>query len=180
MNLLDLIIIIILFGALIRGYQLGLIRTLISFSAFFIAIFVAYRFSGTLSPYLQQYIPLPTFENSTLYMLSQSFQLHQMFYNAIAFFIIFIGIKIILSIGGGILHQIANLPGLKLINRSFGAIIGLAQATLIIIISIHFVKVMPWDKINNYVEGSIISNLLLDYTPVLTEFLYGLWNSNML
>lgn len=180
MNFLDLIIIIILFGAFIRGYQLGLIRQLINFLGFFIAILLAYRFSGTIAPYLQQYIPLPTFENSTMYMLSQNFQLYQMFYNAIAFFLIFIGAKIVLSIGGGILHQIANLPGLKLINRTSGAIIGIIQATLIIIISIHFVKVMPWDKANQFVEGSLITNLLLSYTPVLTELLYNLWNNNIL
>lgn len=178
MNILDLIIIIIFIGAFFRGYQQGLIRQLVNLLGFFVAILLSYSFSDEVSPFLQTYIPLPTFENSTLHMFSQTFQLHYMFYNALAFLLIFLAAKLVLSFGGAILHQVANLPGLKIVNRLSGAVVGLLQGVLIIIIIIHIITVMPWQDLKQFVEGSMISNYLLDLTPKLTEMLYSLWDTS--
>lgn len=178
MNGLDLIIIIILIGSFIRGFQLGLIRQLIKLLGFFIAIFMAYRFSGELAPYLQEYIPAFEFKETSLFYFSQVFNLQNMFYNAIAFFLIFIITKFILQIGGSILNQIANLPVLATVNRLSGALIGLLQAILIVVIIIHVISVMPWQEMQIYVEGSSISEYLMKLTPILTTELYNLWNTS--
>ncbi|OEF99336.1 hypothetical protein BHF71_01730 [Vulcanibacillus modesticaldus] len=176
MNVLDLIIIVVAAGSFLRGYKLGLIRQLINLFGFFIALIMAYRFSDDLALYLMDIIPTPYFENSTLYMFSEYFQLQNMFYSSLAFVIIFIISKILLNIGGAILNQIANLPGLATINRLTGAFIGLIQSTILIIILIHVITVMPWQELQQYVESSYISSFLMDITPVITEKLYELWN----
>lgn len=179
MNALDIIIIIILFGSLIRGFQLGLIRQLIHFLGFFIALYMAYRFSGELAPYLQEKIPAPSFENSTIYMFSEVFQLENMFYSALAFFIIFVFSKLILNLGGQILHQIASLPGLKTVNRFSGGLLGLLQAVILTVLIIHVISVMPWLELQQYVEGSTIAQFMLGLTPIITEVLYNLWNTSV-
>ncbi len=178
MNVVDFIIVIIFIGAVFRGYQLGLIRQLIYFLGFFVAFYLAYQFSGTLSPLLEGVIPSPDFEKSSLYMFAQSFDLKSMYYNAIAFFLIFIGSKIVLTIGGHILHQIASLPGLATINRLFGAIVGLIQAGLIVIIVIHGITIMPWEELHRYIYTSTTATFLMHLTPSFTDMLYHLWNTS--
>ena len=178
MNILDFIIIIIIAGSVLRGYQLGLIRQLVNLFGFIIAIFIAYQFSSSLAPFLSEYIPAPSFDNPTLYMFSQTLHLENMFYNAIAFIILFIGIKLLLNFGGAILHQIANLPVLATINRFSGALIGFIQAVVLVIIIIHVITVMPWQQLQQYTQDSVISVYLMNLTPVITELLYEIWNSS--
>ena len=178
MNGLDLVIILIIIGSFIRGYRLGLVRTLINFLGFFIALFLAYQLTPTISPIVQGYLPVPTFENSLLHMFSESYQLHYMFYNAITFILIFIIAKVLLSIASHVLHSVASLPLLATINRISGAFVGIIQAGLIVIILIHVISVMPWQELKQYIEASTISTYLMSLTPFFTELLYKLWNTS--
>lgn len=177
MNTLDIIIIIIVLLFMIKGYQAGLVRQVINLLGFLIAIFLAYKFSKDLAPYLEDIIPLPSFETSSLHIFSQYFNLQDMFYNAIAFLIIFIGVKILLSIALVVLDSVANLPGLAIINRSSGALIGLIEATIIIIILVNFIKIMPWANLQSYLETSSIATRILELTPMITEKIFILWDS---
>jgi len=176
MNVLDLILVVILIGSLIRGYQMGLIRQVINFLGFFIALFIAYRFSGDLAPYIESVIPTPSFEQSTLYMFSETFQLTTMFYNSIAFFIIFIMTKLLLQIGGAVLHQIASLPVLATINRFSGALLGFIQAFIMVLIILHIMSVMPTKGVQDTLNGSYTAKLMMNVSPIVTEALYELWN----
>ena len=174
--MIDLVIIVLIAGAILRGFQLGLIRQLIHFLGFFIALFIAYQFSGMVTPYLQNYIPIPSFSQSTVYRFSETFQLPTLFYNAISFVLVFLGTKLLLNVGGAILHQIASLPGLAIVNRFSGAIVGFIQSILILIIVLNVVTVMPNTAINEFIHGSALSGYFLDLTPFLTEKLYHLWH----
>ncbi len=180
MNFLDLIIIVLVAGAILRGFQLGLIRQLIHFLGFFIALFMAYQFSSMVTPYLQNLIPTPSFSQSTIYRFSEAFQLPNLFYNALSFVLVFLGTKLILNIGGAILHQIASLPGLAIVNRFSGGIIGFIQMVFILIILLNVISVMPNTSIHQYVYGSLFSTYLLEFTPYLTETLYHLWNESFI
>lgn len=180
MNILDIIIIIIVLLFMIKGYQAGLIRQVINLLGFLIAIFLAYKFSNDLSPYLEDIIPLPNFETSSLHIFSQYFNLQDMFYNAIAFIIIFVGVKILLSIVLVVLDSVANLPGLAIINRSSGALIGLIEAAIIIILLVNFMKIMPWANLQTYLETSLIATSILEVTPMITEKIFILWDSTLL
>ncbi len=179
MNILDIILIVIILISMIRGFQLGLIRQLFSLLGFVVAIYMAYHFSQELAPYLHDYIPVPKFDIPSLYKFSQTFNIEDMFYNAIAFLIIFIVTKLSLNIGSQILHQIASLPGLKTINRFTGALIGFIQGFILIIIIVHIISVMPWLNVQQYLQGSVIANFVMEITPIITEMLYQLWNTSV-
>lgn len=176
MNILDIIIVVVTVVFMIKGYQAGLIKQVINLFGYVIAIFIAYKFYDDLAPYLEEIIPLPNFENSSFYMYSQFFQLNDMFYNAISFVIIFIGVKILLYFVLIILDQIAKLPGLAMINRSLGVLIGLVEALIIAILLVNFISIMPWENMQSYLNGSSIAITILDLTPSITEKIYGLWN----
>jgi len=178
MNIVDFVILFIFIVSLFRGYHLGLIRQSIHFLGFFIAFYLAYQFSGTLAPYLTDTVPAPDFNKTSLYMFYQTLDLESMYYNAIAFIFIFFVAKLLLIIGGHILDQIANLPGLASMNRFFGAIIGLVQAGLIVLLFLHVITVMPWQELHVYIYDSPTATSLMQITPVLTDMLYQLWNSS--
>ncbi len=176
MNILDIIIIVVLVIFMIKGYQSGLIKQTINLFGYIIAIFIAYKFYSDLAPYLEELIPLPSFETSSFYMFSQFFKLQDMFYNAISFIVIFIGVKILLYFALVVLDQIAKLPGLAMINRFSGALIGLVESVIIVILLVNFISIMPWGNLQSYLEGSYIANGILDLTPTITEKIYSLWN----
>lgn len=177
MNILDIIIIVIILLFVIKGYQTGLIRQIINLFGYIIAIFVAYKLYDDFAPYLEEFIPFPNFSDITFNMFSEIFKLQDMFYNAIAFIIIFIGIKLILFIVLNVLDQIAKLPVFAFVNRSLGVVLGLVEASIIIILLVNFLSIMPWDNLQTYLNESYIAIGILDLTPGITEKIYSLWNN---
>ncbi|MGD9677456.1 MAG: CvpA family protein [Vulcanibacillus sp.] len=180
MNILDIIIIVVVILFILKGYQAGLVKQIINFFGYIVALIVAYKYYWTLSPYLEAVIPLPSFETSSLYMFSEFFNWQDMFYNAIAFILIFIGVKILLAIILVILEQVVRIPGLAIINRTSGALIGLVESLIIVILLVNFISIMPWASMQTYIDGSIISNSILEFTPNLTEKIFSLWDSTQI
>ena len=178
MNFLDLIILVLVIGSVMRGYKIGLIRQAIQFFGFFIAFFVAFQYSKELVPWVKQIIPTPTFQQSSIRMFQETFQLEIMFYNAIAFFIIFLLTKLFLQIGGAILHQVASLPGITIVNQTLGASVGFIQIALLLIILVNIVSVMPFSQLNQWTEGSLLVQYIYQMTPMVTDQLYDLWNTS--
>ncbi len=176
MNILDIIIIVVVIFFMIKGYQAGLIRQIINLFGYVLAIFAAYKLYDDLAPYLEEVIPFPNLGDSALSMYTELFQLHNVFYNAIAFIIIFIGVKLALYFVLIILDQIAKLPGLAIVNKLLGVLIGLVEALIIVILLVNFVSIMPWDNLQTYLNESYIAMFILDATPGITEKIYGLWN----
>ncbi|WP_339060000.1 CvpA family protein [Tepidibacillus marianensis] len=178
MNVLDIIIIVILLGAIMRGYRIGFIRQIVHLFGYFVAFFIAYRFSNEIVPWIKNVVPAPTFQQSSMRMFSETFQLQTMFYHAIAFFILFMLVNIVLQIGGGILHQVASLPGLAIVNQTLGATIGFIQTFLILIILLNIVSVMPSPNIIRWIDGSLFAHYFYDWTPMITKELYKLWSTS--
>jgi len=102
-----------------------------------------------------------------------------MFYNAIAFILLFFATKIALQIAGGILHQVASLPGLAIVNRLSGAVMGAVQGIILIIIVVSVISVMPWQGLDQYLASSSVSQFFLNLVPIFTELLYNLWNTTI-
>lgn len=102
-----------------------------------------------------------------------------MFYNAIAFIIVFIVAKIILSILLVIIDQIAKLPGLAAVNRLTGAIIGFIQSAIILAVVLYFVSIMPFEQVQNAINQSSIASNFISMTPAIKTSLYELWNTTI-
>lgn len=177
MNYLDIIILVVLLFFALRGYHSGLVKQLINLLGFVIAIFAAYLFYDKLAPVLSQWIPFPEFNNGTLELFSQTFDIEIMFYNALAFVIIFIAVKLILWVLGITLNMFAKLPIISTLNKLSGLVIGLAQGLLIILLLVNFATVLPSESVAAHLDDSVISQEMLDITPGLTEKAYNLWST---
>jgi uncharacterized membrane protein required for colicin V production len=177
MNYLDVIILVVLLLFALRGYHSGFVKQLVNFFGFIIALVLAYLFYDKLAPLLRDWIPFPKFDNVTLELFSRTFNVEVMFYNALAFIIIFIAVKLILWILGMVLDAVASLPVISTINKISGLLLGLVQGFLIVLLLINFATVLPSDVAQTHIAESTISQAMLDITPGLTERAYNLWNT---
>ena len=67
MNTLDIVILILMIPAIIRGIQKGLIEQIVAFASLFVSAYLAYLFSDNVGNWLSQYISVSP---SVLYVLS--------------------------------------------------------------------------------------------------------------
>lgn len=176
MNMLDWIILGLLFGSLILGFKRGLVWQIINLAGFFAAYFVAYRYFGDVAPLLSNWLPFPDFsENVYLSMLTDSMPLQKMFYSAIAFGLLFFGTKLLLNVAGHFFHGFASLPVLSFFNRWLGAALCLVEVLLLVIILVNIAALLPTDMVRQSLDQSRISQYILKQSPVLTEQLQELW-----
>lgn len=106
----DIILIIVLMLGAIQGFRKGLLVTATSFLAYFIGLYVAYRFSFITAAYLQEHHP----EGGT-------------FIDATAFAVTFFTVVILLVLIANALTKILQAAQLNFINRITGMAFGILQ-----------------------------------------------------
>lgn len=174
LNLLDIIIIAVMVLSIIIGYMRGFIRKLVSIVGWFAAYLIAYLFYDNLAPLLQSMLPLSSNEKLAEYSgIVAGLKLDTYIYNSLAFALLFFGTRIIITVLGHFLQGVASIPGISLINRWLGVLLGLVEVAVIIIIGVMVLEAMPSERIIILLEQSLIVNWLHTYA-VDTASLMGL------
>ncbi len=174
--MLDLAIIIFLIVGFFIGLKRGFILQLIHLTGFIIAYLVAYIYYDEFAPKLTLWIPYPNMGDGTVFkVLSDSANMETAFYRAIAFVIIFFAVKILLQIIGSMLDFIAHLPILKQLNIWAGGILGFLEVYFIIFILLFIAALIPMDLFQNTLNDSIMTNLMVNHTPFLSDQINGWW-----
>ncbi len=177
MNLLDLVILLLLIGALIEGYQRGLVRQITSLVNYIIAIWIAFEFTDELALIISQLWSLP---DSTREGWMAYVPVETAIYSLIAFIVLLFGTRLVLSLVATLINQVANLPILSLVNRSGGVLFGLVKVMLLTFILVNVLNVIPWSTGQEAVEGSIMAGAVTGWTPDLTEELNQLFQGKMM
>lgn len=178
MNMFDFILLLIVAGCIILGYVRGLISQLISIAGLFAAFLIAYLYHRDLAPYLLEKLPLSSIENYNNYeFLIKGLHLDMYAANVLAFALLFFGVKIILAVVRRILNGIAHLPGLSFLNRTLGALFGLVEGVLIVVILVNVMTIIPSDTVQSQLSGSGLAPYILEHFPALTGKLQELWKS---
>lgn len=115
MNTTDIIILVILGIALIKGLKDGLVRQIGGIVGLILGIYLAYKFSDLLSGWLNQWI------NAS-----------ESIVKIISFSVIIIGVVLCMSLLGRLLEKIFQLTTLGWVNRVLGVLFSLFAAILII------------------------------------------------
>ncbi len=182
MNILDLLIIVFLILGTVIGYRKGLILQAMNLLGYVVALVVAFRFATDAAPFIGRIVPFSGPDMADGSLLSGLFDGQSVLYTIIAFLLLFILTKVFMSILARILHGIAKLPGLNLINRLLGGGLGLVQVALFSFITIHVLKFLPWETGQMWVEQSSIALWLLEQSPLFRSsfFVLGLngWSLN--
>ncbi|MDF2855040.1 MAG: hypothetical protein K0Q87_891 [Neobacillus sp.] len=174
--MLDLAIILLLIFGFFIGLKRGFILQLVHLTGFIIAYIVANLYYEELAPKLLLWIPYPNLgTTSPLKVLTNSSNMEDAFYRAVAFVIIFFAVKILLQIIGSMLDFIAHLPILKQLNVWAGGILGFLEVYLIVFILLYIGALVPMEVLQNPLDDSIMSDLIINHTPVLSEQIKSMW-----
>jgi uncharacterized membrane protein required for colicin V production len=180
MSTLDYIMLALSAGGFILGYWRGFIAQMVSLAGFFIAYIIAYQFYRNFAPVLQSTFAVPASESYQKYeFIVKGLHLDTYMFNALAFALLFFGAKVALSVLGRLLHFIAKVPGLNLLNRWSGALLGLAEALLIMIIAVNVMTIVPSDAAQKILSGSTLAPYLINHLPSFAGKLHELWQTGI-
>ena len=148
MNVIDIIIIVILAYAFLKGFFNGFINEVSSFVGFLIAALVSYNFSEPLSNLLIDFV-----------------EIDKKILNIICLIALFILIALVFKVFGKGLTKLIKFISLgvlnKLVGGFFSAIKYVIVFTTIAIIYKNFVQIYPELLSNSYVESSTSFQLMI-------------------
>ncbi|MDR6554577.1 CvpA family protein [Paenibacillus qinlingensis] len=180
LNTLDYVLMSVVILGLLIGYFRGFIAQIVSISGMILAYLVAFYFYKDLAPLLKSAISLPTYQNYEKYeFIVKGLNLDVYILNAIAFALLFFSVKLALVIIGRALNILAKTPGLNAINRWSGALLGLAEALLIIVIAVNVMTIIPSDGPQKLLANSSIAPYLITELPQVAGKLHDLWKQGI-
>ncbi len=174
--MLSLLILAILAIGFIVGLRRGLLLQLIHIGGFAIAFIVAMITYEPLSDRLFMWIPFPSGAlDSSVDMLFDLSKVEAAFYNAIAFILIFIAVKILLQIIASLFDFLASFPLLKSFNHILGALLGVVEFYVIILMILFVFAMLPLDGVQNAIQGSFMAEQMITHTLILSNVFENLW-----
>ena len=138
MNYLDIIIVVLLFYGIVKGFSNGIITEISNIISVFLAIYIGVHFSQLIYPQLQFDV---LSEYSNIIPL-------------IAFLIVFIVILVIVKSIGELINKITKQLALGFISRLLGAVFGMIK--LLIICGLILVPVTDYELIDKQIQESSI------------------------
>ena len=145
MTLLDIILILLVFGFVWAGFWSGLIRTIASLVGVFVGIFFAGIWYDSVSNWVQ-----PIVGGNALVADIVGFIL--------VYFVVTQAVGLLFWFANKIFHIFAILPGMKLLNRVGGAILGFIEGSLIVGVTLQFIGRLPLseDWANRLAESDVV------------------------
>ncbi|ADL11947.1 CvpA family protein [Acetohalobium arabaticum] len=151
-NLLDFGIIIIIISSILRGYQKGMIRQVISIVALAVAFYVAMNNYQVVAVYFNNNFPITM-------SIAQ----------VISFGLIVIVISAVINILGYLLNKLTGLLLLSMIDGMGGAILGLIKGGLIVYILLILISRVPFPAAEDSLQASILADKFLSLTPIFED-----------
>jgi len=174
--MLDIILLIIFAMSLLIGIKRGFIMQAVNLVGFFVALIVAYVYYKPLADKFVLWIPYPGLDpNSSLTLVLDALDIDKTFYRIIAFAVIFFIVKLAMKIIASAFDFLAFLPVLKSFNRLLGALLCFVEFYFILFILLYVFALLPIEAVQNYMGSSIIANLMLEHTPIVTQLFQKLW-----
>jgi membrane protein required for colicin V production len=134
MNGIDIAILVILCGFLVKGLLRGLLKEVCSLAGFFVGAFLAFRYHGPLADALLKQVDLPT-----------------QIAVAITFTVLFLATMTFFLVLGFLLSRFVKLLFLGGFNRLIGGVFGLIQGGLLLAVVVFALSLqpLPWgmDKV---------------------------------
>lgn len=174
--MLSLFLIIWLVISFFVGYRRGFMLQAVHIAGLVLAFVAAWLYYEQAAGILQLWIPFPQLpDESSWQLLNEAFGREMVYYNGIAFVVIFIVVKIITQIIGSMFDFIANLPVLHFFNNWLGAVLGLAEGLIIMAILLHFAALIQFDLVQESLQTSTIAQWIYYYTPIVSGEIRDLW-----
>ncbi|HLS22951.1 MAG TPA: CvpA family protein [Pseudogracilibacillus sp.] len=164
------IILLVLFFGFLMGLRRGFVLQLVHLVGFFVSFIVAVLFYKRFAQHLSMWIPYPELSSDSAWaVFLQTMPLEVAFYNAVAFSILFFGVKFLLQIVAYMLDFLASLPVLRSINKLLGAALGFIEMYVITFVILFILALVPIAQIQDRIANSFLAKLMIKYTPILSS-----------
>ncbi|SIS51253.1 CvpA family protein [Salimicrobium flavidum] len=174
--MIDLLILFILFIGIIKGMKRGFVLQLFHIVGFIAALITAILYYDDLASKLTLWVPYPEFPESEGWAIFMgNMPLEQAFYNAVAFILIFMAVKIVIQIIASMLDFVAELPVLKSLNHLLGGVLGFVENYIVLFIFIYIAALTPLVFLQNSLDNSFLAPLIIEYTPIISDQITSLW-----
>ncbi|TGA99627.1 CvpA family protein [Sporolactobacillus shoreae] len=174
--MLNIIILVLLASGFFMGFKRGLVLQLVHLAGFVIAYIVAFMYYKQLTPTIKLWVPFPTSaaQSGTFSFLGH-LDLQSAYYQAIAFLILFIATKIVLTIIGHMLDFLAELPLIRSVNHLAGGLFGFVEFYLVVFILLYVGALTPISGLQSSIDGSSLAQSIIGSTPVFSKMLHQMW-----
>lgn len=166
MNVVDIVILIALALGAVMGFKSGVIKKTADFLGTFIIIILAFYLKNDLSVLMYENLPFFSFGG----FIKGIEAVNVLIYEAMAFFVVFIGLLFILKVVlllTGIVEKILKATViLSIPSKILGIIVGTIEAYVYVFLAL-VILTLPIFKIP-YVRESNIGNFMLNNTPILS------------
>lgn len=170
MNILDWILLFVAASGLLLGYKRGLVDQLISLVSLILAYIVAYNYYQKTSQWLAEWVRWPELDGATIYGYSLSDLDWQPILNqAIAFILIFIVVRLACSIVGAVVNVLMKAPGLNMLNKWSGAMLGLLGGAIIIVVAVNILTAIPSEPLQRQLSESKTAQFIKQHMPAFTN-----------
>ncbi|MBO9130581.1 CvpA family protein [Bacillus sp. 165] len=173
--MLDVLIVLLLVLGFFFGLKRGLILQVVRLAGFVAAYIVAYVYYDDIAPVLKGIIPYPLETTVTMHTWLEQVNVEDVFYQAIAFVILFIATKIVFMLAGNLLNMFAQIPVLKQVNSFGGALLGFLEVYVILFIVMFALSLFPQQHVQASFQKSVLPKLIVEDTPILSETVKELW-----
>jgi uncharacterized membrane protein required for colicin V production len=169
--MIDIIFLILFVIGIMAGLKRGFISSLIRLVGFILSLFLAYHYYEQTAITLKKLFPVHISNNSIA-------GFDQFFYEIIAFALLFIGTRLVISFLGSLLNGVFQLPLLKQINSLLGGVFGFIEVYLIAALALFIALILPIDTVHNLLHNSRIAYFMVQHTPYVSKQFMDLWNGN--
>ncbi|MCS1351551.1 CvpA family protein [Mechercharimyces sp. CAU 1602] len=169
MNVLDGLIICFIGIRLLRGYRLGFVLQVASMINMMIAVLFAYSFKDDFVPILKRIFSLPQAIDSK--GLSGFIPVEDVVYHLLAFFFLYVMMKVMLSLVTSAINRLTQLPVLSTLNGLSGLALASLQAVFILLIGLNLFSVLPHDEVQVWLHQSVLAPYFLQWGPELVNML---------
>jgi membrane protein required for colicin V production len=153
LNWIDLIMAIVLIGFAIRGFMKGVLRELFSLVGLFLGVWVA----------LLEFMPAGEWLRTKL-PLAEPLPYH------VAFLAIFLGVSIVVSLLGSILHKVAKVLLIGWLDAVVGLGFGLVKGVMILTVVLFLIGYLPLSEpVTSQLRNSAIVGHLASLNPFLEQ-----------
>ncbi|KMY54974.1 hypothetical protein AC623_14390 [Bacillus sp. FJAT-27231] len=167
--MIDIVLLILLVAGIVIGLKRGFVLQFFHIAGSIIAIIAALALREQVAPLLKNWIPMPPVDqNPAFSLVAAGFE--SFYYGAIAFVLIFILVKIVLSILGSFVNALANIPILREVNKVGGGVLGFVEVYLVLFVLVYLGMLLP-SGISSMINDSFIADYMIHHTPYLSDAL---------
>lgn len=169
MNLLDVLLLLFLFGGLVFGFKRGFLRQSVSFVGLILAFVLAFRLKNVVAIFLYERLPFFNFNGIFKGISSINIIIYELIAFVLVFSLIMIIIKLIGFLTGAVEKILNSTIILGIPSKILGAALGFLESYVLIFI-VTYILVQPIFNFNyNIISESRVASFAFNNTPLVSN-----------